>query len=290
MSETPRISVIIPHYNDFERLDRCLDALTRQSLPVDQFEVIVADNMSSGGESVVRRVINGRALLAIAAARGAGPARNAGAAAARGPILAFTDSDCVPGPHWLAEGMAALAKRDFVGGRMTVLVPDERRMSGAEAFERVFAFNNERYVGQEHFTVTANLFCPRALFERVGGFRTEVSEDIEWCLRARDMGARIGYAEKAVVGHPARADWPQLKKKWARMAAENYQLSMSRGGTRAHWFLRCWALLGSVVPHALVVLRSPSISGMGNRMAALGTLVRIRCWRFVEGHRLLFRS
>lgn len=37
-------------------------------------------------------------------------------------------------------------------------------MSGAEAFETVFAFDNERYVKQLHFTVTANLICPRELF------------------------------------------------------------------------------------------------------------------------------
>ncbi len=53
---------------------------------------------------------------------------------------------------------------------MTVLAPDPARPTPAEAFELVFAFDNESYVRKKGFTVSANLFCTRAVFDRVGGF------------------------------------------------------------------------------------------------------------------------
>ncbi|QGP78202.1 glycosyltransferase family 2 protein [Sphingobium sp. CAP-1] len=285
---TRAISVIIPHYQDLDRLNLCLSALSAQQGDLD-FEIVVADNMSPCGEAAVIAAIAGRARLAIATERGAGPTRNAGVAASCGGVLAFTDSDCVPDPGWLAAGVAALAKQDFVGGKMIVLVPDTARMTGAEAFERVFAFNNRRYVEEEGFTVTANLFCPRTLFDRVGGFRTGLSEDLEWCRRATDAGYRIGYVEEAVVGHPARANWAELVGKWRRINAETFGLFVSRRHGRLQWALRNLALPLSVLRHAPMVMRSAALPGLATRLRALGTLARIRLWRMGDAYRLLFR-
>ncbi|MFC3441153.1 glycosyltransferase family 2 protein [Sphingobium rhizovicinum] len=285
----PAISIIVPHYQDLHRLDLCLSALMAQQGDLD-FEIIVSDNMSPCGEARVLQAIAGRARLTMATEKGAGPTRNAGVAAARGAVLAFTDSDCVPDPHWLARGVAALSTYDFVGGRMVVLVADDGRMTGAEAFERVFAFNNRRYVEEEGFTVTANLFCARALFDHVGGFRTGLSEDLEWCRRATTVGYRIGYAEDAVVGHPARADWGELVGKWRRINAETFGLFKGRRHGRLKWGMRNLALPLSVIRHAPQVMRSPSIAGLPTRLRALRTLAAIRLWRMGDAYRLLFRN
>jgi glycosyltransferase involved in cell wall biosynthesis len=286
---SPRVSVVIPHYDDMERLDRCLDALMSQTMTRDQYEIIVADNNSPVGLKAVEAVVAGRARVTVATTRGAGPARNAGARVARGEVLAFTDCDCVPDPAWLERGLAALAQADFVGGKMEVLVPSGRPMTGAEAFEGIFAFDNERYVREKHFTVTANLFCPRDVFQKVGPFRTEVSEDNEWCWRARELGYRLGYAGDAVVGHPARGDWAQLKSKWRRICAERHALMKERGGGALRWIAQTWLELPAIPAHTFRVLRSRRELTPGERWAALRTLVAIRMWRFVEGHRMLLR-
>lgn len=286
----PRVSVIVPHYGDTAVLDRCLSALVTQTMPANDYEIIVADNMSPQGEVAVRAAIAGRARLVLAPERGAGPARNIGVAASSGALLAFTDSDCIPEPTWLAEGIAALSAADFIGGRMVVTIEHDGRRTGAEAFEQVFAFDNESYVKTKHFTVTANLFCPRATFDKVGGFRVGVSEDLEWCLRARDRGYRIGYAARAVVGHPARPDWQSLIVKWRRINAESYGLVSGSVRGRIGWLARSWALPVSILAHAPRVLASDSLSGAGERASALVTLVRLRLWRFVDAHRLLFKG
>jgi len=285
----PRVSVVVPHYQDLAGLRLCLSALAAQTYPADLFEVVVADNASPAGQPAVEAVTAGRARLVVVEDRGAGPTRNGGAAAAQGEILAFTDSDCVPEPDWLAHGVAALARGDVVGGRVRVLVEDPARPRPAEAFEAVFAFDNRRYVEEMGFTVTANLFCRRAVFEQVGGFRVGLSEDLEWCARARAAGFSLVYAPDATVGHPARRDWPQLKAKWRRLSAESFGLTAGRPWRRLRWLARACLLPASAVAHTPKVLASRELPGWPQRLGALAMLYRLRLWRTVDAVRLALR-
>jgi GT2 family glycosyltransferase len=168
-----------------------------------------------------------------------------------------------------------------------VLVGNAQKMTAVEAFERVFAFNNRRYVEQLGFTVTANLFCTRAVFEGTGGFRNGVSEDLEWCHRARDRGYRIGYAPAAIVGHPARADWAALIHKWRRINAETFALCAGRPGGKLAWAGRSLILPLSILAHLPRIATSRAVSGLRLKLAAMGVLVRIRAWRMVDSWRLL---
>jgi GT2 family glycosyltransferase len=282
---TLRVSVVVPHYQDLASLDACLTALSAQTFPKADYEIVVADNNSPAGIEAVEKVIAGRARLTVATEKGAGPARNAGVLATTGKLLAFTDCDCVPEPGWLAAGIAALAKTPVIGGRMTVSTSAHK--SGAEAFESIFAFDNENYVKRKGFTVTANLFCSRATFEAVGPFRTGVSEDTEWCWRARDLGYPIAYAPDAVCSHPARPDWPALVKKTARINEESYLLARSRGETTG-WIAKQLAMPLSIVAHAPRVVFARNLT-TGERVSALATLARIRLWRLGDAMRLIVK-
>ena len=287
MSEAPSVSVIVPHYDDLARLDLCLAALGRQTYPADDLEIIVSDNASPCGQAAVEAAIAGRARLAVTASPGAGAARNGGVAFARGQILAFTDCDCQPEPDWLVKGLAALEGYDFVGGAMKVLVNDPASLTSAEAFERVFAFDNAAYVKRKGFTVTANLFCRRAVFEAVGGFLVGVPEDVEWSHRARAAGYRIGYAPDAVVGHPARRSWAELTTKWQRLNTEQFGLIKDRPFGRWLWLARNALLPVSALAHTPKVMRSAQVSSLKQRLGALGMLYRMRLWRLADAAQLV---
>ena len=283
-----RVSVIIPHYNDLAGLDRCLDHLARQTYPIH--EIIVADNNSPVGHDVVAGVVRERARLVVVPEKGAGPARNGGVGASTGEVLAFTDSDCQPEPDWILGGMRALADWDFVGGQVKVLVEDPSAMTPTEAFEMVFAFNNARYVEALGFTVSANLFCPRALFDDVGGFSVGVSEDVDWCRRAVSRGYRLGYAADAAVGHPARRTWAELIRKWTRTNKEGFiLLSRSRRG-RWRFLLRSLLLPASILVHAPRVFFSRKLPSLRDRLSAAGVLARLRLWRLGHSIGLLARG
>jgi GT2 family glycosyltransferase len=278
-----RVSVIVPHYNDLAGLELCLAALERQTMPRAAFEIVVADNASPAGPEAVARAIAGRARLVTVAERGAGPARNGGAAVALAPILAFTDSDCIPEPQWLEAGLAALGDHDIVGGRVKVLIDDPARPTPAEAFEAVFAFDNESYVRRRGFTGSGNMFCARALFAAVGGFRSGLSEDVEWSRRAVAKGYSLGYAAAAAVGHPARRTWPELKAKARKLDEELYGLWREKPSGRVVWLARSLALPPSALVHAPRVMNSPVLNGAA-KAAALAVLAQVRLWRF--GHSL----
>ena len=282
---SPRVSVIVPHYNDLVGLDACLTSLERQTRRPD--EVVVADNNSPQGEAEIAKVVARRARLTIVLEKGAGPARNGGVAASTGDVLAFTDSDCLPEPEWLAAGLAALDTSDFAGGRMKVLVDDDQRMKPTEAFECVFAFDNEAYVLRRGFTVTANLFCSRKVFEAVGGFRVGVSEDADFCFRPREKGFRLGYAPSAVVGHPARRTWSELLRKWRRLNAEGYELEAERGRGGVPWAVKSLLMPVSAIAHTPKVLNSRAVPALAAKLGAIGVLYRLRLWRTWDSLRLL---
>jgi GT2 family glycosyltransferase len=287
MSAAPAVSVIIPHFNDLKGLDACLCALERQTYPAAQMQVIVGDNGSPQGLAAVEEAVRGRARVVLVQERGAGPARNGAVAHATHEILAFTDSDCVPEPRWLEEGVRALADYDFVGGHVTVLVEDEARLTPVEAFERVFAFDFKTYIERKGFTGSGNLFCPANLFAHVGGFRVGVSEDYEWSKRAQAHGYRLGYAPRAIIGHPARRTWEELTRKWRRLNIETYGLSADVRGRRLRWLLRSLALPASAVVHTPKVLFSPKLKTASERLGGLAVLYGIRFWRLCDGLALL---
>ncbi len=283
------VSVIMPHLNDYDNLDACLRLLQAQSFPGDRTEIIVADNGSSLGFDAVRRVVGSRGRVIEVAERGAGPARNAAVRASRGEALAFIDSDCLPDRRWLEEGLAELSQADFAGGRVDVLVEDPQRMTGAEAFESVFAFRNERYVKDLNFTVTASMFVWRSVFDAVGGFQNGVPEDKDWCERAVRQGYRIRFAPKSIVGHPARRTMPELKRKWRRLTLERCEGARRDGKGRARILLREVAALVAAAPHAFVPLASKRLNGFRSRLMAIGVLVQIRAYRFLVASQVVLR-
>jgi glycosyltransferase involved in cell wall biosynthesis len=282
----PEISVIIPHYQDLDGLEVCLTRLELQSLPRERFEIVVADNNSPVGLNAVEAVVAGRAKVVVCREKGAGPNRNAAVAASSGEILAFIDSDCQAETGWLAAGVAGLERYGLVGGRVTVLVDDPAQLSGAEAFEAVFAFDFKTYINKRGFTGAGNMFCRRATFDLVGPFMNGLSEDKEWSQRAVEMGVSLGYIDAAVVGHPARRNWRELVAKWRRLNAESFLLHRKRGGGRAWWIVRCLAMPASAIAHTPKVLTARSLTNVQGRFRALATLYGIRLWRMVDGLRL----
>jgi cellulose synthase/poly-beta-1,6-N-acetylglucosamine synthase-like glycosyltransferase len=274
------VSVIVPHLDDYDNLDACLTLLEAQSFPRDRMEIIVADNGSSRGVGAVQCIVGSRGRVIEVAERGAGPARNAGVRASRGEAIAFIDSDCRPDKRWLEEGLAELRLADFAGGRVDVLVQDPQRMTAAEAFESVFAFQNERYAKDLNFTVSASMFVWRSVFDAVGGFENGVPEDKDWCMRAGRQGYRIRFAPKSIVGHPARRTMPELKRKWRRLTLESCEGARRDGRGPALVLLRQCAALLAVAPHAVAPLTSARLSGIRNRLMAVGALTQIRAYRF----------
>lgn len=111
----PRVSVIIPTYNRSGPVRLLLDQLLRQTLPVEEFEVVIADDGSSDDTEQVVRSYADRLRIAYHFQEDEGfrvsKARNAGARLASAPVLLLLDAGVVPGPDLLRRHLAAHEER-----------------------------------------------------------------------------------------------------------------------------------------------------------------------------------
>lgn len=98
--EPPAISVIVPFFNSERHIAACIESLLAQQEMKGSYEILLIDNQSKDNSpSIVARYPEVTVLEE--SQPGAYPARNAGIRRARGPLLAFTDADCVVATDWL---------------------------------------------------------------------------------------------------------------------------------------------------------------------------------------------
>lgn len=286
------LAIVIPHYEDLPRLVRALSALRPQVAALmsegRSVDVVVVDNASQTDLAPARAAWP-ELRLVVEPEKGAANARNRGIAETNASIVAFLDSDCVPDSDWLdrlwhhGKTLAAMSAQmgpHLIGGKVSVFDETPAPRSGAEAFETVFAFDNEAYVERKGFSVTANLVTTREVLEHVGPMHHGLSEDLDWCHRAKAAGCVLTYAPDLCVSHPTRADWPALKRKWQRLTSESYGLTSGTIGARLKWALRALAMLPSIFVHAPRILSHPQLSRL-EKARALKTLAHLRLARCV---------
>lgn len=195
----PSVTVVVATRNRAERLSRLLDALDAQTIGRDAFELIVIDD---GSTDRTPQVLDGRVDRAIRHDVSTGPAiaRQAGWKAASGSLIAFTDDDCRPEAEWLERALVAHTAAP------KAIVQGQTRPDPDEAHDLVDPLSRSiRVNGLGPFFQTCNVFYPRDLLERVGGFDPTIPrpsvEDADLAMRALATGCGAVYAEDAIVNH-----------------------------------------------------------------------------------------
>lgn len=195
---SPRVTVVVATHDRAALLPRLHAALVGQR-DAPAFRVVVVDDASTDGTPKVLAELAerpGPPWEVVRLSRNGGPARarNAGLARTTTPWVAFTDDDCVPTPSWLAE-LVATAERedaDIVGGRVAP-APDQPR----GPFSRTLQVDDALYLQ------TANVLYRREAIVGVGGFddRFRTGEDTDLAQRVLATGARLAFADEALVHH-----------------------------------------------------------------------------------------
>lgn len=275
-----RISVVIPHLNQPEMLDRCLASIWSGSRRPDQ--VFVVDNGSAALPEAVLAAHPGTVLL-HEPTPGPGPARNMGAAAADGDILAFTDADCLADRDWLAAMEAAFAdpEAQILGGDVRIALIDPARLTMLEAYESIYGYRADRYIPKQGFTVTCNLAMRPAVLADVGAFGgLSIAEDREWGQRATARGYRIRYVAGMRIYHPARTTFRALQAKWDRQLGHDYTEARQSGlASRAKWAAKTLVMGLSPLAEVPRILLTNRIAGPRSRMLAFLCLIRSRFHR-----------
>ena len=221
-TELPQVSIIIPVKDRPVDLRHCLNSLAALDYPQERLEIIVVDDGSSDNTPQVALELGARLVHSGAIGGGPAAARNRGAQAAQGEILAFINSDCTASASWLRELLPAFSAPQVaaVGGWVD-------GMSHAAPLDRYEAVMSSLNLGRRAMTGGAggdtfylpscNLLVRRADYVTAGGFRAElhVGEDVDLTWRLRDAGRSIVYLPQGSVCHAHRSRlWPFMKRRF----------------------------------------------------------------------------
>lgn len=185
------MSIVVPFRDRRAMVRELLDGLAAQT--ATEFEVLMVDDGSTDGAplEVQADIQAGRPVrLLHNDGVGAYAARRTGATASDAPYLAFTDSDCVPEPGWIASGVAALDKGADVVNGTTVPARPPRPL------ERTM------WSGEEGLYPTSNVFYRREAFDRAGGFDLEAGDRFGFPRNSRQR--RMGFGEDTLLGWAVR--------------------------------------------------------------------------------------
>lgn len=194
MSDTPRVSIIVPTFHEQAHIVTLLQLLAAQELPASEFEVIVVDNGSTDETyRLAQEFVAPFPLRVVQRGGTIGQIRNHGASLARAEILAFLDCDCFPRADWLNEALTYRRKNHVWGA--DYLPQQDATWVGFTWFE----FQASLRDGPVPFLPSSNLFLYRSTFDSIGGFSDlKTSEDVDLCRRAREAGLQV-------VAHPSMA-------------------------------------------------------------------------------------
>jgi GT2 family glycosyltransferase len=201
------LSIVIPSYNRPEPLRHCLNALSGQDAPVDEWEVIVVDDGSASPVADALADLQPPFRLKVLRQVNAGPgaARNRGVHEAQGSYCLFLDDDTIPTAGLLSAHLArqrAHGGAVVVGKLTTEVAPDADWFARAAALRRNAHFSRldsgSRPV-QWKDCYSGNLSAPRATLLAAGGFAVDLprAEDVELGFRLARAGLAIVYAPDA---------------------------------------------------------------------------------------------
>ena len=219
-----KISVIVPTHNRATTLRNTLAALDAQTLPRDEFEVIVVDDGSDedNRERIRRYRADYNFTLVEKHQGGLASARNLGSEHAKGELLHFLDDDVVPEADTLEQHLAShAAELDRVAVVGSLPFPKSVKLDNFLWYlERAGHYDlykhPRKYPGGKpplppmngNSSIQRDLFCEIGRYDE--SFKQYGSEDLELGHRLAQAGVRFVYNPRAVGYHDHIKDFPQF--------------------------------------------------------------------------------
>ena len=237
MNKIPFVTIIVCTYNGEKHIKDCLDALTKQDYPKDQYEIVVVDD---GSTDRTNQIVSEYPVQVIKHEKNLGicSARNTGLRNANGTIVAYTDDDCIPKKSWIKNLVKFYGDDVIAVGGLTIPfscstimekymaetgygnpAPIEFRKNN-NPFYRFYIYLKEMFwpitttqkdpiqVGSIY---TLNASFIKKILEDAGGWEEglDFREDSEMCdrLNKKFKNNEILFTKKAVVVHKHRTSF-----------------------------------------------------------------------------------
>ena len=198
----PRVSIVVCSYNAERTMEPCLASLEKLNYP--DYEVIVVNDGSTDRTLEIAERFPYCRIISQPN-KGLSVARNVGAEAATGEIIAYTDSDCVADPDWLAYLVAKMETAQLVAcGGPNFPPPEDSLVPAAVAVSPGGPTHVLLSDDVAEHIAGCNMAFRRDVLQQLGGFDPiyrAAGDDVDICWRFQDAGYTIGFSPAAVVWH-----------------------------------------------------------------------------------------
>lgn len=224
------LSVIIPTYNRYDLLRKCLDNLVPDFQTIDSanYEIIVSDDSKQNGEIEILKKEYPFVHFIAGPQKGPASNRNNGAKQSKGDWLVFIDDDCLPDKDILLSYLNEINKGVYKG------------IEGYINADRL----KERFDEQSPLNLTGgcfwscNIAVEKEIFNKLRGFDEgfpfAALEDTDFYERLKAI-TNTTFLASAKVIHPWRRtnQWG-IHKKWIK----SYQYAIKKANTKKNFKFR----------------------------------------------------
>jgi mycofactocin system glycosyltransferase len=274
-SAAPDVTVVIPVRDRVVELDQCLTSLA------SAYPVVVVDDASAGG-SAIRAVAtrHGARLIRLEQHAHQAAARNVGTAQAETELVAYVDSDTIPGVGWIAALAAHFADPAVAAVAPRVVPVADRSMVGRYTTARCnldLGPKPARVVpyGRVSYLPTAALLVRRSAVLQVAGPRGVfdpdllTGEDVDLIWRLHHAGWRIRYEPSQRISHQEPTTWGAILRRRRRAGTSTSLLAVRHPEAMTHLFIYPYAAACAVA----VAARRPGLA-LAAFVASAGRLRR----------------
>lgn len=214
------ISIVIPVYNHHKMTMDCLKSILKHTT---DYEVILIDNGSDRPydwhdiKIIDVKIITNKSNLGFPAAI------NQGIAAASGSTIVLLNNDCIVTPGWADKLLARLDTYSIVGpvtnycaGIQQVSIPIYQSESELDEQATKWSGDNSGKSQEVNWIIGFCMTFPKSLFDSIGPFDESFwpccGEEVDWCVRAKQSGHKIGIARDVYIHHFENQTFNELEK------------------------------------------------------------------------------
>lgn len=202
-NELPKVSVIIPVFNEEKGIERTLKSILASNYPKEKFEIIVVDDKSSDGTLKLVRKFKSNIVRVFSKEHGGkGKAMNFGIRKAKGEIIFSMDADTLVDSGSLKKMVRYFKDEKImsVSPAMVVYEPKNvlQRIQQVEYLLGLFLRKTFAILNAIHITPGAFSAFRKSFFDKYGGYdENNITEDLELTLRIQYHGYKIENAPEA---------------------------------------------------------------------------------------------
>ncbi len=214
--DSPKVSIVIPVYNEFEYTYGCIKSIIENVKNVS-YEIIVGDDMSTDATKKIKKIVKNVKVNINTTDHGFLMNCNRAAKLAEGQYIIFLNNDTLVKEDWLESLVELIESDDTIGMVGSKLVYQEGILqeAGGIVFSDGSGWNYGRnqnpdmaeynYVKDVDYISGASIMVRKSLWNQLGGFDEQFIpayyEDTDLAFSIRKLGYRVVYQPKSVVIH-----------------------------------------------------------------------------------------